>query len=57
MRQAAFGIKYDEVNKTGADKVIMSCGSCRLNFLKGAQDNNWDKEIVSLVALVGDNLE
>jgi Fe-S oxidoreductase len=56
LRQAAFGIKYDEVNKTGADKVIMSCGSCRLNFLKGAQDNNWDKEIVSLVALVGDNL-
>ena len=57
LRQAAFGIKYDEVNKTGADKVLMACGSCRLNYLKGAQDNNWDKEIVSLVALVGDNLE
>jgi Fe-S oxidoreductase len=56
LRKAAFGIKYDEVNKTGADKVVMACGSCRLNFMKGAEDNNWDKDIVSLVALVGDNL-
>ena len=56
LRKAAFGIKYDEVNKSGADKVVMACGSCRLNFMKGAEDNNWDKEIVSLVALVGDNL-
>lgn len=56
LRQKAFSIKIDEVNKTGADTVVISCGSCRLNFMNGAANANWDKNIESLVALTADNL-
>jgi Fe-S oxidoreductase len=56
LRQKAFSIKIDEINKTGADSVVVSCGSCRLNFLGGAANANWDKNIESLVALAADNL-
>lgn len=56
LRKAAFGKKIEEVNETGAETIVMACGSCRLNFLKGAEDAKWDKEIVSLVAMVGENL-
>jgi Fe-S oxidoreductase len=57
LRRAAFEIKKQEVERTGADKVVMACGSCRLNFLKGQEDTGMKSEIVSLVALVGDNLD
>lgn len=56
LRKAAFGKKIEEVDKTGADTVVMACGSCRLNFLKGAEDANWDKEIASMVAMVSENM-
>lgn len=56
LRQKAFSIKIDEVNATGANSIVVSCGSCRLNFLSGASNANWHKEIESLVALVADNL-
>lgn len=56
LRQKAFSIKIDEVNKTGADTIVVSCGSCRLNFLGGAMQANWQKDIKSFVALVADNL-
>lgn len=56
LRQKAFSIKIDQVNQTGADTVIMSCGSCRLNFLNGAANASWDKNIESLVALAAENL-
>ncbi|MGD2119954.1 MAG: (Fe-S)-binding protein [Chromatiales bacterium] len=56
LRQKAFGIKMDQVNATGADSVVMSCGSCRLNFLNGADKANWDKQIESLVALAAENI-
>jgi len=56
LRQKAFEIKMHQVNDTGADSVVMTCGSCRLNFMNGAQQSNWDKGIESLVELVADNL-
>lgn len=56
LRQKAFSIKINEINATGADSVVTSCGSCRLNFLRGKKQASWDKEIESLVALVADNL-
>jgi len=56
LRQKAFSIKIDEIDKTGADSVITTCGSCRLNFLSGAANANWDTNIESLVALAADNL-
>ena len=57
LRKAAFSKKIEEVDSTPADTVVMACGSCRLNFIKGAEDANWDKNIVSLVALVSENLQ
>lgn len=56
LRKKAFGIKINQVNDTGADSVVVSCGSCRMNFLNGKEQANWDKEIESFVALVADNL-
>jgi len=56
LRKAAFSIKIDQVNATGADAVVTSCGSCRLNFLAGSMQAGWNKQIESLVELVGDNL-
>ena len=57
LRRAAFEIKKREVESTGAAKVVMACGSCRLNFIKGQEDTGMQGEIVSLVALVGENLD
>jgi Fe-S oxidoreductase len=57
LRRAAFSKKIEEVDKTGAEKIVMACGSCRLNFIRGKEEAQWDKEIVSLAALVGENLE
>jgi len=56
LRRAAFEIKRREVEATGAQKVIMACGSCRLNFIKGQEETGMPGEIVSLVALVGEHL-
>jgi len=56
LRQKAFSIKIQEVDTTGANSVVISCGSCRLNFLNGAKNANWNKDIESLTALVADNI-
>ncbi|MGV6827756.1 MAG: (Fe-S)-binding protein [bacterium] len=56
LRAAAFGIKRKEVDRTGADSVVTSCGSCRLNLLAGMVGTNWDKNVESLIELVGNNL-
>ncbi len=56
LRKSAFGIKIEQTDNTGADSVVTSCGSCRLNFIGGKDNAGWDKEIESLVELVGDNL-
>lgn len=56
LRKKAFSIKIEEVNQTGADTVVVSCGSCRLNFLGGAMQANWDKGVESLVALAAENI-
>lgn len=56
LRQKAFEIKIEQVNATGADSVVLSCGSCRLNFMNGKQQAGWDKGIESLVELVAEAL-
>ena len=56
LRQKAFEIKVKQIGATGADAVVMSCGSCRLNFMAGAANAQWPTRIESLVELVGDNL-
>jgi Fe-S oxidoreductase len=56
LRAAAFKIKRAQFDATGADAVVTSCGSCRMNFAVGAQQNNWNVPVESLVELVADNL-
>ena len=56
LRQKAWEIKRDQVDATGADTVVVSCGSCRLNFMAGAEKVQWDKKIESVVELVAAQL-
>lgn len=56
LRQRAFEKKKEQVDEIGVESVVTACGSCRLNFMNGAVNVNWDKKIESLVELVGDNL-
>jgi Fe-S oxidoreductase len=56
LRDESFKIKIREVNDTGAEAVVVSCASCRLNFESGRQKNHWDKRVDSLVELVADHL-
>ncbi|MCF8015801.1 MAG: (Fe-S)-binding protein, partial [Chromatiaceae bacterium] len=56
LRDESFKIKMREVNESGAESVVVSCASCRLNFESGRQKNHWDKQVHSLVELVADHL-
>ena len=52
LRYKAWQIKKDQVERTGASAVVVSCGSCRLNLMAGAQADQWPVEIESLVEAV-----
>lgn len=52
----AFAIKRAQVDGSGAQALVTSCGSCRLNFLAGAEQTGWDKPILSLVEYVAQHL-
>jgi Fe-S oxidoreductase len=56
LRAAAFRIKRDQFDATGAQSVVTSCSSCRMSFAVGAQQNNWNVPVESLVELVAENL-
>ena len=56
LREKAFKIKIEQVDATGADSVVVSCASCRLNFEAGRINNRWDKTVDSLLELVADQL-
>jgi Fe-S oxidoreductase len=57
LRDESFKLKIREVNETGAESVVVSCASCRLNFEAGKMKNRWDKRIDSLVELVAQQLD
>ena len=57
MRDAAFDLKRQQVEATGAASVVTACGSCRVNLMAGAQRTQWGTQIESLVELVGANLK
>ncbi len=56
LRHKAWEIKRQQIDATGADAVVVSCASCRLNFMEGAEVDQWATRIVSLVELVADHL-
>ena len=56
LRKNVFELKRQQVEATGADSLVTSCGSCRINFMYGADQINWDRKIESLMEMVGNNL-
>ena len=56
LRAQAFAIKRAQVDNSDAQAIVTSCGSCRLNFLAGAEQTEWDKPVLSLVELIAQNL-
>jgi Fe-S oxidoreductase len=56
LRQRAWEIKHAQINATGADAVVVSCASCRLNFMAGAETEQTPVQIESLVELVAAQL-
>lgn len=52
-RAAAFDLKREQVEATGAESLVTACGSCRLNFHAGADRVHWDRDIESLLEMVG----
>ena len=56
LRQKAFELKREEVERTGAPTVVTACNTCLQNLETGKAWLNWDKDIVNLVQLVSDNL-
>ncbi len=56
LRAKVFAIKRQEVEDTGAEHFVTSCGICALTFQKGAKAAGWDRMPESLVVLVAQNL-
>jgi Fe-S oxidoreductase len=56
LRAGVYRLKIDQFDATGAERVVTACGSCRLNFVMGAQMHHWEKPISSLVELAADHL-
>lgn len=56
LRHAAWEIKREQIEATGADTVVVSCASCRLNFMEAAEIDQWPTRIASLVELVAEQL-
>lgn len=57
LRHQAWQIKREQIDATGADTVAVSCGSCRLNFMAGAEKDQWPVKIASVVELVAQQLD
>ncbi len=56
LRHKAWEIKREQIEATGADTVVLSCASCRLNFMEAAEIDQWPTRIASLVELVAGQL-
>jgi Fe-S oxidoreductase len=56
LRQKAFELKREEVDRTGAPTVVTACNTCMQSLETGKAWLNWDKQVVNLVQLVSDNL-
>lgn len=56
LRLQAFEMKRKEVEATGAEHFVTSCGQCRLQFDRNRKEINWDKKVESLLELVSANM-
>jgi len=56
LRLQAFEMKRREVEATGAEHFVTSCGQCRLQFDRSREATGWDKQVESLLELVAQKL-
>lgn len=56
LRYRVFEMKREQVEATGAQHFITSCGQCRITLEMGAKHAHWEKPIESLLELVADHL-
>jgi Fe-S oxidoreductase len=57
VRYAAFGLKIDQVNKVGANTVVMACSNCRLQYTDCVQHFDLDWKVTGLSQVVADAIE
>ena len=56
LRAGAFHIKMREADASGAAAVVTGCGHCRMTFIDGAEQANWQTPIESVVEMVAAHL-
>ncbi len=56
LRHQVFAMKREQVEATGAQRFVTSCGQCRITLEQGARHAKWDRQTESLLELVADNL-
>jgi Fe-S oxidoreductase len=56
LRHQVFAMKREQVEASGAEHLVTSCGQCRITLEQGAKHSGWQKKTESLLELVADNL-
>lgn len=56
LRQRTFELKQQQVDATGAQHFLTSCGQCRITFEQGARKAGWERPVLSLLEQVADQL-
>jgi Fe-S oxidoreductase len=54
LRHRVFALKQAQVDATGAEHLVTSCGQCRITLEMGARHTGWSKRPESLLSLVAD---
>ncbi len=57
LRHKVFEIKKRQVEDSGAQRFVTSCGQCRITLEMGARHVNWNRKVESLLELVAERLE
>ncbi|MBX3634126.1 MAG: (Fe-S)-binding protein [Rubrivivax sp.] len=56
LRHQVFALKQQQVDATGAQHFVTSCGQCRVTLEQGARHAGWKRPVESLLELVADRL-
>jgi len=56
LRQRVFELKRQQVEATGAQRLVTSCGQCRITLDMGARHAKWDRSTDSLLELVAEQM-
>jgi len=57
VRHEVFRIKIAQVEATGAPALVSACANCRLTMDESKAALGWDKELLSIIEMLADNLE